>query len=793
MNSKKKVRKQLVPKKANQTNKEKGKREIKIKQKKLKINKTHSLDNTSNKLKKPTIDKISKPQKIFNNSMEELDYLNFSRINLDYYKKNSSLEEDIFNPENYCDNKKENNKIVQIRYNKIDTSNDTIKSKNNKSGSDTDFLDSNKNIILETPSTICNYYEKSENYSEEKNINIKKNNYYFNKNLEYKKLGNKSIQIPSYYFNNNLNNHPIYSNRLKCSENDYSSSNIKRTQNDYSQTKNYFYNPKANSAFNKIKGFSKEKKKEDISSSMLKKRNANNTNYLFFHKIKNKNNLRQNYINYIENNKNNLNKKKSLSTQNAQKSINSKIKNKNSDNGFSNSNMTYNIDTYNYIEKRENLSNRLKPIKKDIKNNITKKSINSCKNRSLNQQKIKQKNNCSNVQRPIKLCFNKTQFNSYFITPTTSNSDKKENQTNSINKDIEKDYLFLNVNNNNITDDRTRRNNKDYFKNMRKDIIVKRKKLNKTNNNINYCDKSNTSNVNINSTFTNYQNDKPVIKVNLKKPMKSSSEFIQFINVDIKNKNEKNKKKNDSSVNTCGQGSMYTSPIIKESLSKRKILKSPLQVNHMDLKTSKTLKDNSKFIKKIKANSQYNKNYKNDISNIIDKKYHKDSNKKNYYYELNNKNNNSNININRSKNLIKPKTQSDKKFKKKIKKEENSKKVYYDNKENKDNNIGYGMDKRVKKKLLDKMNKTTNNNLDYIWGGYLLAKRNMQGPVGVTMNSTYKDDLFNNKLCCNKIIQNENSKNEEKDFEQKINEKRNQKELIVIKEYKASKFSNTFV
>jgi hypothetical protein len=168
---------------------------------------------------------------------------------------------------------------------------------------------------LETPSTICNYYEKSENYSEEKNINVNKKNYYFNKNFEYKKLRNKSIQIPSYYFNNNFNNHPIYSNRnrLKSSKND-SSSNIKRTQNDYSQTKTNFYNPKANSAFNKIKRFSKEKMKEDISSSMLKKRNADKTNYLFFHKIKNKNNLMNNYINYIEKNKNNLNKIKSLST-----------------------------------------------------------------------------------------------------------------------------------------------------------------------------------------------------------------------------------------------------------------------------------------------------------------------------------------------------------------------------------------------------------------------------------------------------------------------------------------------
>ena len=154
----------LVPKKLKQKNDEKG---ISIgtrtKLNKIKINKTHSMDNASNKYKKPSIDNILKSQKMFNNSMEELDYLNFSRINLDIYRKNVSLEEDIFNPKSYFENNKDNNKIVQNRYIKIDSSNDTIISKNNNVlESENDLFDKDKNnIILQTPSTICNYYEKT--------------------------------------------------------------------------------------------------------------------------------------------------------------------------------------------------------------------------------------------------------------------------------------------------------------------------------------------------------------------------------------------------------------------------------------------------------------------------------------------------------------------------------------------------------------------------------------------------------------------------------------------------------
>ena len=311
------------------------------------------------------------------------------------------------------------------------------------------------------------------------------------------------------------------------------------------------------------------------------------------------------------------------------------------------------------------------------------------------------------------------------------------------------------------------------------------------------------TNTNTNTTFTNYQNDKPIIKVNLKKHIKSSSELIKFINVDIKNKNNKNPKNNKSFVSTCTRGSINTSQVVKELLSKKKILKSPSQINNNTLKISKMMKDNN--LNKIKTTPKYNKIYRGDNFSTVEKKSNIGSNQKGYYsikYELNLKNNN-NSNISKSKNKLiknsfKPKTQSDIKVNKyNIKEEENSKKSNKENKENKDNNNDYGMDKRVKQKLLDRMNKVSKNNVGYIWGGNLgLPKKNIPEIFYDVMKSPNKDYLLgNNFYYNNKIISNENSKNEERDFDKKdnINDKRNRKEITIIKEYNASKLSNTYI
>ena len=811
------------------------------KMKKMQISKTHSMENI-NKPKNTARIKSSNPQKIFNNSMEELDYLNFSDIDIDFFKKNSSFEEDIFNPKYYGKNKREGkNQIVQNRYNMIDTSFDTIKSANIITDSCDDYIDANKNKLLKTPSTICNYYDKSEISSEQKKknkskticINMHKNNNKEKeatkeekkeidneKKIKFKKLKNKSIQIPNNNINHNIINYnqPMYSNRTNRAQppKTFSSSNIKLTQNNNSNKKNNFYNNKKGNTTTNFMPRSKRKVKEEVSSSILKKRNTEmKTN--IYSKVKNQNNLMKNYlksgVDKNENNPNGMNKKKSFSTKNYSGTVNITSQILQNKKGFTNFNFTYNKDMSNYMNKKNNEQNLLKSLneQKDENGNRNNDIINN----EIDKESPKQEDIVpQKQQKPIMLCLDKSKFNMYFITSTNSNSDKK-NLTNIKKNDIGKnnDYLNIKINNNIALDsdnyNYTGRNIQNSFNTKKKDIIVKRKKLNKTNTNINPCTKSINSNMNINTntntntTFTNYQNDKPIIKVNLKKHIKSSSELIKFINVDIKNKNNKNPKNNKSFVSTCTRGSINTSQMVKDLLSKKKILKSPSQINNNTLKISKTMKDNN--LNKIKTTPKYNKIYRGDNFSTVKKKSNIGSNQKGYYsikYELNLKNNN-NSNISKSKNKLiknsfKPKTQSDIKVNKyNIKEEENSKKSNKENKENKDNNNDYGMDKRVKQKLLDRMNKVSKNNFGYIWGGNLgLPKKNVPEIFYDVMKSPNKDYLLgNNFYYNNKIISNENSKNEERDFDKKdnINDKRNKKEITIIKEYNASKLSNTYI
>ena len=813
------------------------------KMEKMHISKTNSMENI-NKSKNTSRVKSSNPQKIFNNSMEELDYLNFSDLDIDLFKKNSSFEEDIFNPKYYAKNKREGkNQIVQNRYNMIDTSFDTIKSVNIITDSCDDYIDANKNKLLKTPSTICNYYDKSEISSEQKKknksktncINMHKNNKKEKeatkeeekemdneKKIKFKKLKNKSIQIPNNNKNHNIinNNQPMYSNRTNRAQppKTFSSSNIKLTQNNNSNKKNNnnFYNNKKGNTTSNFMPRSKKIVKEEVSSSILKKRNTEMKSNIYS-KIKNQNNLMKNYlksgVDKNKNNPNNINKKKSFSTKNYSGAGNITSQILQNKKGFTNINFTYNKDMSNYINKKKNEQNLLKSLneQKNEKGNRNNDILNNENDKESPKQEdiIPQKQ-----QKPIMLCLDKSKFNMYFITSTNSNSDKK-NLSNSKKEDIGKnsDYLNIKINNNIALDsdnyNYTGRNVQNSFNTKKKDIIVKRKKLNKTNTNINPCTKSINSNMNINTntntntTFTNNQNDKPIIKVNLKKHIKSSSELIKFINVDIKNKNNKNPKNNKSFVSTCTRGSINTSQVVKELLSKKKILKSPSQINNNTLKISKTMKENN--LNKIKTTPKYNKIYRGDNFSTLEKKSYIGSNQKGYYsikYELNLKNNN-NSNISKSKNKLiknsfKPKTQSDIKVNKyKIKEEENSKKSNKENKENKDNNNDYGMDKRVKQKLLDRMNKVSKNNFGYIWGGNLgLPKKDVPEIFYDVMKSPNKDYLLgNNFYYNNKIISNENSKNDERDFDKKdnINDKRNKKEITIIKEYNASKLSKTYI
>ncbi len=106
------------------------------------------------------------------------------------------------------------------------------------------------------------------------------------------------------------------------------------------------------------------------------------------------------------------------------------------------------------------------------------------------------------------------------------------------------------------------------------------------------------------------------------------------------------------------------------------------------------------------------------------------------------------------------------------------------NRENilKNENEEYGMDKRIKQKLIDRMNKVTKNTFGNIWG-----VKKKEDNYSEIMKSPFKNKDYsnNNKNFYNKkIISNENSKNEERDFKnEKSIEKRNKFEFKIIKDY----------
>ena len=190
--------------------------------------------------------------------------------------------------------------------------------------------------------------------------------------------------------------------------------------------------------------------------------------------------------------------------------------------------------------------------------------------------------------------------------------------------------------------------------------------------------------------------------------------------------------------------------------------------NNSTLKTSKTVKENNNFMNKTKTTPKYNKIHKGATFSTIEKKNYIGSNQKGYYslkYALSLKNNNnSNISKNKFiKNSFKPKTQSDIKINKyNIKEDEFQKKS---NKETKEDKNEFGMDIRVKQKLLDRMNKVSKNNFGYIWGCDSGTKINFSEGFKEIMKSPNKENIYvnnNNYYYNKKIISNENLKMKKK-------------------------------
>ena len=699
--------------------------------KKLLISKTLSMENLSTGQKYTTRQKSSISGNIFNNSVEEFDYLNFSDIDIDLIKKITSYEKDIFKPELYTKNQDYKKDIVQNRYNIIDTSFDTNLQEEDLNKTEDEYIEINKNILIKTPSTICNYYDMD---SDKKNIK--------NKNIEDKKnktSKNKQIQITNKSIINY--NNPIYTNRIKQTKHN-SSSNINLPQNSkriYSNTNVGFYKNKKNS--NNINSNVTKIKSKEVMTPITNDRNKKKIKKVNSQIKTNYNNLMKSYLdsNKKYNNKTHSNKnEKFLSIKKYSEYIATKVTKNDKKNSYCN--FTFNNDITNHINRKQNIQelfDSIKEIKETINNNLNQNTLNESNENKDNQNIIHQK--------PIMLCLNKPKFNSYFKTPKNSNSDKKTKATTtSVNQ-----YKSINLGNNNIIlPNYTGRNYQQSSESTRRDIVVKRKDKGKKKDNgclyINYCMKSINSNMNMNNknndnnsakmniTFHNYINDcidKPLIRVNLKKHIKSSSQLMKFVNVNSKhNKTKSNKKtetknkiknsrslfNNKSFINSCTKRSINSSQLIKELLTKEQITKSPIKSKN----NKTTLNISKSTIEKNINNINKDKDKPKSKKNLVC------SNNKKYYsinYELNlksngstkmerNKNNKIFNKNNKSKNYFKPKTQSDIKLHNfNIKEENKENTIKYDN-------ADYGMDKRVKQKLLDRMNKVTKNTFGNIWG-----------------------------------------------------------------------------
>ena len=302
--------------------------------KKLQISKTLSVENVSTGPKYTTRQKSSFSGKLFNNSMEEFDYLNFSDIDIDLIKKISGCEKDIFKQEIISKNQNNKNDIVQNRYNMIDTSFDTNQQDEVLNNSEDEYIEINKNILIKTPSTICNYYDMD---SDKKNL---KNNKIEDK--KNKTLKNKNIQISN---NNIINyNNQTYTNRIKPSKN-FSSSNIslplpQNNKNIYSNTNVGFYKNKISK--NNINQNGKKIKTKEVITPIVKDRNKEINNKINSQVKNDKNNLLKSYLdsnNKKYNNKTHSNKnKKSLSIKQYSEYITSQVIKKNKKN--SNCNFT---------------------------------------------------------------------------------------------------------------------------------------------------------------------------------------------------------------------------------------------------------------------------------------------------------------------------------------------------------------------------------------------------------------------------------------------------------------------
>ena len=733
----------------------------------------------SRKDKKRNIQEKYQTNKSQNNSnILELDYLNFSRIDLGLRKLNSSFDEDMFNSKIFIKEKKE---LVSNRYNGIESSFETSKTEtivNLNNNNDNNYIKESKEKLLKTPSTLCNYYDKSEATTSQKKNNVNNNKIIEEKNELRKNLDKlyeekKNDDIEYITVNKKINNQNVVNWKLKDSikikKNKEKEKEKEKKEEDYSKTLNENKKELNKLIFDIKRDFAKNQSQKKISQKKEKEKEINTNNYKS--EIPYKNNLMENYLN------SKINKRKN---------------------------------TYNTSSSKKNCIYKTNPIPKEISRTLkyTNDNINSNNNTNNTQQDInslintnfnpKKANNTTNGiyyisnnvknykqshsgQKPIILCYDQMKYDSYFVTPKNAKKitkGKVQTSTKSTKYDSNSRGVATN-NTKNISNKNNNKNDSNIIINTL--IKTKNKSFNKNiNNNPNNYNNNTNKIIYINNNNTNLKNHK------------SSSLLIRKKQNGVLSTNKATlAQKSNSNINTILQllnsGVKKNSQLLQDLLSKvnysNSNTKSPLKKYKSSnaLKISKTLTEHN-ILNRMQVTPKYNKipkggnaltttlvkrniyigsNGKNNNSNNYNKlNYHNSTVKKNNNQFFGSSNNYKDI----LTNLFNHKTQSDFKTNKYF--------VLNNSNINSNNNINneYGNDKHIKQKLLDRMNNATNNGWQYVIRGNKNNKNNNNGNKKILMEnlseimkSPDKKDFINNDT----IISNESDEEKEKDKEKK--------------------------
>ena len=614
----------------------------------------------------------------FKKNSLELDYLNFSQ--LDIFKLNESFEEDIFTPNYKSNNPNYNKKIILNRY---DDSNSVINDNSNiiNNNNYNDELIYNEKIkdkenIINTPSTICNYYEESSNKNKKEiskynfpSDGIKKNleNHYNIDNLNNKENKNeqKAIDI-------------IINEKKELNQNDITKDNFLNLMSE-------LINPDKLNKNNNPKFPKNETKNKEYNKFYSNNSKINKNKYDNF-----KDNIKTKDYNFPDNkiNANLLNERTKIRIESQDKQINY-YHNQNKNDGF-------------FITPR----------------NINKlKNENSTKSTKINTKSIGKS-----------------------IGQAKSFSSKKINKTNYINS-----KMFFNNNkiNNNITNYKII---KELIKDN-KDIINNKHKLNKT-----APKNKNTKNIKNNS--------KGLIKVNLKNKTKSSSNINTLKKQIISEENKIFNAFNNNNKNINGKikseikSSFATFQNIYKTINKSGIKSPDKEDNNNLFKVSKTLTENN-VIHKIQATPKNYKIQKFDsipFTAIVKKIFIGSSKKDNLMKFDSSMKKKEKTKTEQMKCIFKPKTQSDFKPYNNILGNELFKKS------GNNGNGEYGNDRHVKQKLLDRMNKATNN-----WNYIFKANKNKKVLDDGISNIKSQNKEYNNYFYKNENIISDGSEKEDED------------------------------